>query len=145
MEIEIRICQTANVYYLWRYMHGHQISRHWSLLFNFLWRSWQPAPRIQQHSYMPLLIVDLRIQFHFIIVFTLTNANELHMYNCCQNIPILPNVRLFFSFVRTQVDFWPGCTKCIRLIEWWMPGGRVGGQASLIGYLLCVINSSHTF
>jgi hypothetical protein len=36
---------------------------------------------------------------------------------------------------------WPGCTKCIRLIEWWMPGGR----ASLIGYLLCVINSSHTF
>jgi hypothetical protein len=20
--------------------------------------------------------------------------------------------------------FWPGCTKCIWLIEWWMPGGR---------------------
>jgi hypothetical protein len=36
------------------------------------------------------------------------------------------------------VCFWPGCTKCIRLIEWWI-------KPFLIGYLHCVIKSSHTF
>jgi hypothetical protein len=50
-----------------------------------------------------------------------------------------------FKWPHPFLHFWPGCTKCIRLIEWWMPGGRAGWRASLIGYLLCVINSSHTF
>jgi hypothetical protein len=51
-------------------------------------------------------------------------------------------------FRSKSITFWPGCTKCIRLIlvRWWMTGGRVT-RASFnnIGYLLCVINFSYTF
>jgi hypothetical protein len=41
-------------------------------------------------------------------------------------------------------SFCSGCTKCIRLIKWWILGGQMGGHL-LIRYLLCVINFSHTF
>jgi hypothetical protein len=36
-------------------------------------------------------------------------------------------------------NFWPGCTNCTGLIQWWMLGRRLH-----IGFLLCVINS-HAF
>jgi hypothetical protein len=50
-------------------------------------------------------------------------------------------VACYMSSVDNSVDyFWPGCTKCIWLIEWW-----ISSRHLLIGFLLCVINSSHTF
>jgi hypothetical protein len=41
------------------------------------------------------------------------------------------------------LTFWLDCTKCIRLLEWWMLGGWAG--CLYIGYCFYVINSSHNF
>jgi hypothetical protein len=51
------------------------------------------------------------------------------------------NVNCLVIWLSKTFDFWSVCRKCIRLIEWWILGGR----AFLIGYLLCVINSSSMF
>jgi hypothetical protein len=100
MEIEMRTCQTLNVYYLERTIlaRSPNFSPLTSGYSTFIEGHGQPAPRIRQHSYMLLLILDLCIQFYFIFVFTFIIADELL-------IPLLPIVQLFFSLVRMQVDF----------------------------------------
>jgi hypothetical protein len=59
-------------------------------------------------------------------------------------LSVRPSTRLsarppVFHSASSFPDFWPGCTKCIWLIEWWMRGGPADWQASLIGYLLCLL------
>jgi hypothetical protein len=49
-------------------------------------------------------------------------------------------LKLRCLYITLKTDFWPSCTKSIWLMEWWMLGCGCHG----IGYVLCVINSSHT-